>query len=62
MHEYRFLMRRDDESIEDSQIHHPRDDVSALEYARTLLDGRVIEGWQQARRVFRLLPDGTAGT
>jgi hypothetical protein len=62
MHEYRFLVRRDDESIEESQVHHLRDDVSALEHARTLLDGRVIEGWQQARFVFRLLPDGTAGT
>jgi len=61
MLEYRFLMRRDDESVEESKVLIFRDDVTALEHARSLLDGRVIEGWQQARKVFRLLPDGTSG-
>lgn len=61
MREYRFFVMRTDGSIQGSSIERLPDDLSALDHAKALIDDRPIEGWQESRRVFRLLPDGSSG-
>lgn len=61
MLEYRFFTMRDDGSIKAAAVEHLPDDISALDRARALMTDNTIEGWQNARMVFRLLPDGNSG-
>ena len=61
MLEYRFFVMRSDGSIRDSSVQQLRDDISALDSAMAMRTDSPIEGWQEARMVFRLLPDGSSG-
>ena len=61
MLEYRFFVMRSDGSIKDTSVQRLRDDISALDMAKAMVSHNPIEGWQDARMVFRLLPDGTSG-
>jgi hypothetical protein len=61
MLEYRFFVMRPDGSIKDTRVQHLRDDITALDKAKAMELGDPVEGWQETRMVFRLLPDGTSG-
>jgi hypothetical protein len=52
---------RADGSIKDSRVQNLADDISALDSAKALASADPVEGWQEARMVFRLLPDGSSG-
>jgi hypothetical protein len=58
MLEYRFFFMRPDGSIKEAETRQMADDISALEEARLMRNSNGIEGWQAARLVFRLGPDG----
>jgi len=61
MSEYRFFTMRADGSIKDSSVQQLADDISALDRAKALASPDPVEGWQESRMVFRLLPDGSSG-
>ena len=61
MLEYRFFVMRSDGSIKDSSVAQCRDDISALDRAKAMACPHPVEGWQESRMVFRLLPDGSSG-
>lgn len=54
---YRFYTLRPDLSIASGQVVQSLDDVSALEQAKRIIDGKDIEAWQGARKVFHLAHD-----
>lgn len=54
---YRFYTLRADRSIESGEVVERPDDISALEHAKEIIDGKDIEAWQGARKVFVLAHD-----
>ena len=54
---YRFYTLRSDRSIEAGQVVESPDDIGALEQARRMMNGKDIEAWQGARKVFVLTHD-----
>ena len=56
---YRFYILKPDGKIETAANHECADDRAALDHAKKIIDGKPIECWQGARRLFLLDPDGT---
>jgi hypothetical protein len=56
---YRFYILKSDGKIETAANHDCADEKEALEHARRIIDGKSIECWQGARKLFLLYPDGT---
>lgn len=56
---YRFYFLKSDGKIETAANHECADDPAAFDHAKQIIDGKAIECWQGARKLFLLYPDGT---
>jgi hypothetical protein len=56
---FRFYILKSDGKIETAANHECADDQAALEHAKTIIDGKAIECWQGARKLFLLDPGGS---
>jgi hypothetical protein len=59
---YRFYILKSDGRIETAANHECADDKEALEHAKQIIDGKAIECWQGARKLFLLEPGGAVKT